>query len=225
MKKHRRSTRYLNNPYFSGTSILERVSALMESNVSMIVQEKIEEFKKAGNSSKEFIFGELSFCILTANTSAELGIRMQNEIGLEGFLNYDADTLRTELKRAKYRFYNVRSNFIAEARWIMDDLPGLLKSTDRIGARDYLVENVKGIGYKEASHFLRNVGIFDFAILDKHIMRMLSEEYSNLTLKTSTRKDYLKNEELIIDLACKASIEPGILDLYMWKIATGKIIK
>lgn len=197
----------------------------MKSGVSRTVKDRIEEFTNAGDSSKEFIFGELCFCILTANTSAELGIRMQKEIGLEGFLTYDKETLRSELKRKRYRFYNLRSEFITEARWIIDELPSLLRSEDRSGTRDYLVENVKGIGYKESSHFLRNVGIFDFAILDKHIIKMLSAEFNLPNLKTSTRKDYLKNEELMIDLSARIGLKPGILDLYMWKIATGKIIK
>lgn len=178
-----------------------------------------------GSRSREEIFGELCFCLLTANTSAELGIKTQSMIGLNGFLNYDRTFLRDELKRIRYRFYNVRSNFIVEARWIIDELPGLLKSSNRYDTREYLVENVKGLGYKEASHFLRNVGVFDFAILDKHIMKMLSVEYSFKLPKAVSRKEYFSNEEKVVDLARRVDLEPGIFDLYMWKIATGKVIK
>lgn len=206
-------------------SILEQVHSLANSEISDLIKARADDFRQIGKASKEVLFGELCFCILTANTSAELGIRTQNLIGLEGFLYYDEVKLRDELKKVKYRFYNVRSKFIAQARRITDDLPTLLREEDRFGTRDYLVENVKGIGYKEASHFLRNVGIFDFAILDKHILKMLSEEYGFEKLKNTSRKEYLKNEEFVFDLSRKMNMEPGILDLYMWKIATGKILK
>lgn len=197
----------------------------MDSEVSQIISTRVSEFREMGSRSREEIFGELCFCLLTANTSAELGIKTQSMIGLNGFLNYDRTFLRDELKRIRYRFYNVRSNFIVEARWIIDELPGLLKSSNRYDTREYLVENVKGLGYKEASHFLRNVGVFDFAILDKHIMKMLSVEYSFKLPKAVSRKEYFSNEEKVVDLARRVDLEPGIFDLYMWKIATGKVIK
>lgn len=206
-------------------SISEMVKNLVSSQVSEVIARKSDEFRTAGKSSKEFIFGELCFCILTANTSAEMGISTQNAIGLSGFLGYDVVALRNELKRVKYRFYNLRSKYIVEARWIIDQIPGLMTNPDRRFVRDYLVENVMGIGYKEASHFLRNVGIYDFAILDKHILRMLTSEYPGIKVKVGSRQSYMDTEKIIIDIAREMGMEPGILDLYMWKIATGKIIK
>ena len=43
--------------------------------------------------------------------------------------------------------------------------------------RDWLVKEkrIKGLGYKEASHYLRNIGYRGYAILDKHILRSLAE--------------------------------------------------
>lgn len=206
-------------------TIAMRVAELASSPVSEIIAGRAQEFRQAGKSSREFIFGELCFCILTANTSADMGVNTQNLIGMEGFMEHDEGKLRDELKRAKYRFYNLRSKYIVEARWIIDKLPDLMENSDRHFVRDYLVDNVKGIGYKEASHFLRNVGIFDFAILDKHILRMLSAEYPGVRIKVSTRQSYLETERYVIDIARDMGMEPGILDLYMWKLATGKIIK
>ena len=206
-------------------TIAQRVSELVSSPVSEIIARRAEEFRQAGTSSSAFIFGELCFCILTANTSADMGVRTQNIIGLNGFLNYDAGELRDALKRAKYRFYNLRSKYIVEARWIVDELPGLIANGNRHQVRDYLVDNVMGIGYKEASHFLRNVGIFDFAILDKHILRMLASEYPGIRIRVGSRQSYLDTEKYVIDIARGMGMEAGILDLYMWKLATGKIIK
>ena len=205
--------------------VLKTVREMMSSEFRTAVENRKLDFIRAGKSSPEFIYGELCFCILTANTSADMGIRTQEIIGIDGFLNFDEDTMRKKLKEAKYRFYNVRSKFLVQSRWIVDELPRILAMKDRVEARDYLVENLKGIGYKEASHFLRNVGIFDFSILDKHILRMIKNEYPERRFLVGSRKNYLETEKTILEFAESVSLEPGILDLYLWKIATGKLLK
>lgn len=206
-------------------SILERVAQMVSSPFSGEVNRRAEEFLSFRKAEGESIFGELCFCLLTANTSAEMGVRAQESIGLNGFMKLGQLELRDALKKSKYRFYNLRSKFIVDSRWIIDELPSLINSSDPFGTREYLVENIKGIGYKEASHFLRNVGVFNFAILDKHILKMLAGENPDLNIKVASRKNYLANEEIILHMAQEMALEPGILDLYMWKIATGKLIK
>ncbi|MHB8358508.1 MAG: N-glycosylase/DNA lyase [Thermoplasmataceae archaeon] len=205
--------------------VMATVREMMLSDFSRAVENRKQDFIRAGKSSPEIIYGELCFCILTANTSAEMGIRTQEIIGLEGFLNFDEETMRKKLKEARYRFYNVRSKFLVQSRWIVDELPHIIAMKDRIGARDYLVNNLKGIGYKEASHFLRNVGVFDFSILDKHILNMIRKEYPERKFLVGSRKNYLETEKTILEFADSISLEPGILDLYLWKIATGKLLK
>ncbi len=205
--------------------VMATVREMMLSDFSRAVENRKQDFIRAGKSSPEVIYGELCFCILTANTSAEMGIRTQEIIGLEGFLNFDEETMRKKLKEARYRFYNVRSKFLVQSRWIVDELPHIIAMKDRIGARDYLVNNLKGIGYKEASHFLRNVGVFDFSILDKHILNMIRKEHPERKFLVGSRKNYLETEKTILEFADSISLEPGILDLYLWKIATGKLLK
>ncbi len=205
--------------------VMATVREMMLSDFSRAVENRKQDFIRVGKSSPEIIYGELCFCILTANTSAEMGIRTQEIIGLEGFLNFDEETMRMRLKEARYRFYNVRSKFLVQSRWIVDELPHIIAMKDRIGARDYLVSNLKGIGYKEASHFLRNVGVFDFSILDKHILNMIRKEHPERKFLVGSRKNYLETEKTILEFADSISLEPGILDLYLWKIATGKLLK
>ncbi|KJE48956.1 MULTISPECIES: N-glycosylase/DNA lyase [Acidiplasma] len=188
------------------------------------IEERVADFKNMGKSRNRSLFIELSFCILTANTSAEMGIRTQRYIN-EGFIDYDLETLRSELRKIKYRFYNKRSEYIVNARFIIPDLKKLLRNRDRYYVREYLVENIKGVGYKEASHFLRNVGIFDFAILDKHIMKLLHNFGFFNDIKIKSGKDYKKYEEIFNSIAYDFGMEPGIFDLYLWKMATGKILK
>ena len=206
-------------------SILERVRQLVSSPFAQDVNRRADEFIAFKAASKESIFGELCFCLLTANTSAEMGVRTQQAIGTDGFINLDQAALRNALRNAKYRFYNLRSEFIVQSRWIIDELPALINSSDPFSSREFLIENIKGIGYKEASHFLRNVGVFNFAILDKHILRMLLSEKPDLNIKVASRKNYLATEQVILQMAEDMGLQPGILDLFMWKIATGKLIK
>src|SRR5256885_1237436 len=71
-----------------------------------------------------------------------------------------------------------------------------LLSKDRKELREFLVDNVKGLGMKEASHFMRNIGIGkDLAILDRHILKNLKlygvvDEIPN----SLTQKKYLDIE-------------------------------
>jgi N-glycosylase/DNA lyase len=172
-------------------------------------------------------FSELCFCLLTANTSAELGIRVQEELGFKGFTcSASENVLAKRLKQVKYRFYNRRAHFIFLACRFKSDLKDIITHLGHDERRDWLVDNIKGIGYKEASHFLRNVGFFDYAILDKHIIRTLYENKLVPHLhKSLSRKNYLEYESVLVKLCKKFSIAQGELDLYLWFLKTGKVLK
>src|SRR5579875_1737390 len=206
-------------------SIFDAALVLASSEIGEAIRRRSEEFISAGRSGKERLFTELCFCILTANTSAEMGIRTIEAVGYHNLVSASETELRNLLKGSRYRFYNLRARFIVSSRWIIDDLPGLVKSRDHFGSREYLVDNVMGLGYKEASHFLRNVGVFDFAILDKHILKLITREFGMPSVKPTSRKRYLEIESLFVDRSRQLGFEPGILDLYLWYMATGKILK
>ena len=202
----------------------DEITSLILSPSSSEILEKRDEFILMRKAPAEELFSEVCFCILAANTSAEMGLRTQKVVGTRRLISLSESDLSRLLHLVRYRFYNVRSKFIVGARSVMNDLPEIVRSSDLAGSREYLVENVPGIGYKEASHFLRNVGIFKFAILDKHIQSILSEML-NIRIGSMTSKRYIEIEEKMIEISEKYSMEPGIFDLYLWKIATGSIIK
>jgi len=77
------------------------------------------------------------------------------------------------------------------------------------------VENIKGLGFKEASHFLRNIGYKNIAIIDFHIIDLLVKYKIIETPKTMTSKNYLEIEEILNKIAKKTSINLGELDLYL----------
>jgi len=99
--------------------------------------------------------------------------------------------------------------------------------TDMKEARDYLVANVKGYGYKEASHFLRNIGKgADIAILDRHILRnLVALKAISEMPKSISRQKYLDIENAMTKFAKKVKIPLAHLDIVFWFKAVGEIFK
>ena len=93
---------------------------------------------------------------------------------------------------------------------------------------DWLVreKGIKGLGYKEASHYLRNIGFSGYAILDKHVLRCLFElKIIDEPKPPNTRSRYLTVEEKLKQFAAGAGIDFDELDLVLWSIKTGEILK
>lgn len=199
-------------------------------HVSHLVKSRLEEFQLLHTHSDSEWFSELCFCLLTANSSAQMGIKVQQALG-DKFANLTQKELSKELRRLGYRFYNKRAEYIFLAK---KHAPGLrhrilelVKEGGTRKAREWLVENVKGLGYKESSHFLRNVGYKDVAILDRHILRTLHENglIHEIPKSGLDRITYLKYENLMRIMAFKVRMNLAALDLYLWYLKTGKVLK
>ena len=91
--------------------------------------------------------------------------------------------------------------------------------------RNWIIKNIKGLGYKEASHFLRNIGYTNYAIVDFHIVDLLARYNLINKPKSITKMIYLKIEELLKKISNKLGINLAGLDLYLWYLETGKILK
>jgi len=207
-------------------SLVSQVLTLVGSSVTEQVEERIREFKILHLKGNEDWFSELCFCILTANSSAKLGISIQKTIGLEGFLRLPEDELTRILRRLGHRFSERRANFIVRAREFSNIKDIVASFTDEMQARDWLAENVLGLGYKEASHFLRNVGYDDVAILDRHVLRTMCENrIINEIPKGLTRSKYLEIESKLRDLSAQLGMPLSKLDLYVWYMKTGHVLK
>lgn len=207
--------------------LIEELEELKNSEIRDRVQERTDEFKVVGTRGNRRRFSELSFCILTANFSAQGGIDIQGELGAKGFIELSPPDLEERLKELGHRFYRTRAGYIVEARRYSDCLKDVVSDfSDQRKAREWLVDNVKGIGYKEGSHFLRNVGYEDLMILDRHILRIIEEEgVIDQVPNTLTRKRYLEIEGEVEELASRVDLSLGVLDLYLWYMCTGEILK
>jgi len=192
--------------------------------IRMPIARRMREFSSLGKSPEK-IFSELCFCILTANFRADRAIEVQRQLG-EGFSTLPKAELAKKLKKLGCRFHTNKAGYMAEARKHASVLPEICRSfKNGKEARGWLVKNVKGIGYKEASHFLRNIGYTDVAIIDFHIVDLLSDYGLIKKPKTMGRKRYLEIEKLLERIARKARMNLAELDLYLWYMETGKILK
>ncbi|WP_457642028.1 N-glycosylase/DNA lyase [Persephonella sp.] len=171
------------------------------------------------------IFSEASFCILTANSSASLGIKIQKEVGIEGFKKYPVDKLYEIIKKKGHRFALQRAERIVMLRRKEDLLNNVAKLDSGKEAREILVKEIYGYGYKEASHFLRNIGFNDVAIIDRHISRFLFEKGFVKPRKTITKKVYMECEEALENITKEFGLTQAELDLYIFYIKTGKVLK
>jgi N-glycosylase/DNA lyase len=99
---------------------------------------------------------------------------------------------------------------------------------DPVERRDWLAgeRRIKGLGYKESSHFLRNIGFKGYAILDKHIARCLAElSVIDSPKPPATRTRYLETEARMRSFASEIAIDFDELDLLLWSMKTGEILK
>ena len=201
----------------SEDELIKTINELKNSPINKVVNNRITEFLSIRRDFNT-LFRELAFCILTAGTSAELGVKTIAHLG-DTLLNGDLNSIQEKLKEV-YRFHTVRAGYLFNAR---DKFKQLNINSPNI--RDELVEKIKGLGMKEASHFLRNVGFEDYAIIDFHIIDIL-EKYGLIEKpKTMTKNKYLEIEDILKKLAKKVNLSLAELDLYLWYKETGKVLK
>jgi N-glycosylase/DNA lyase len=176
----------------------------------------------------EDYFYELCFCICTPQSKAKSALQVQHKLQARDFQNkpFDASDIlstpehyiRFHNQKAK-RLIEMQENYDFIFQMLMSDIPNEDK-------RMWLNTNVKGIGMKEAGHFLRNIGYRDLAILDRHILRNLAlcggiDEVPQM----GSIKKYLEIEIKFKAFADKVSIPIDELDLLFWFDNAGEIIK
>ncbi len=196
------------------------------------IRNRLSEFKQVMKWRDSDVFGELAFCLLTPQSSAKICWDAVSKLKQESLLlsGRPADLLP---RLSQVRFGESKARYIVEAREMFTKNGGLqLKARiesfyNPFELREWLVENVKGLGYKEASHFLRNIGLGEgFAILDRHILRNLASLQVIPEIPVSlTKKRYLEIEEKLRRFSAEIGIPMADLDLLFWSKETGWIFK
>ena len=211
----------------SKEKLFNLLNELKASKINKIVKQRLREFNSFKNKSNEEWFSELCFCILTANSKAETALKIQEELGCINFVTAPQEKISKSIRKNKHRFHNNKSKFIVEARKYSNAIKKIITYFENEkDAREWLVKNVKGIGYKEASHFLRNTGSKNIAILDRHILNLMVEYgFISEKPKTLNKKKYLEIETIFEEIAGANSMTLAELDLFMWYLKTGKVLK
>jgi N-glycosylase/DNA lyase len=198
------------------------------------IEERIEGYKNIWFSgTNEDVHIELAFCILTPQSKARGA-----EKAINGMLENEVFWVGMEDDLIPYlnvvRFKNTKAKNLVLLRDFMKDEDGRVVTktlVDKIGdvfeKRIWLVKNIKGIGYKEASHFLRNVGFSDeVAILDRHILKnILRLGVIDEIPKTITPKKYLSIEKKIEKYCHEIDIPMDHFDLLLWYLEAGEVFK
>ena len=194
---------------------------------------RLEEFGKCLNDKNdEGLFGELAFCLLTPQSKAQCcwdairTITSQNLL-VEG----TEDDIKGKLHRV--RFHNKKARYLVGARTLflnkgrLSIRSALKNLSDVHECRERLVRDIKGLGYKEASHFLRNIGLGDrVAILDRHILKNLVHFDVIQEIPASmSRSGYMQIEQKMAEFAREIHIPLAHLDLLLWYKETGEIFK
>jgi N-glycosylase/DNA lyase len=204
---------------------------MMESSLLLLyaskkadILKRIEELNKIKYEPNEKIFAELCFCLCTPQTKASAANKAIKELEQTGLLlSGNAGNISGILEKSGVRFHNNKANFIVAARSYFSragqiKIKGMLNTDDLWGLRNWLADNIKGLGYKEASHFLRNIGYGkDVAILDRHILTELCKHkvISEIPLVLPKSK-YLHIERLMKEFARNLNISMAELDMVFW---------
>jgi len=196
------------------------------------IRTRLSEFKQVLQRSEEEVFAELCFCLLTPQSSAktcwDAVTRLREKNLLLKGSQQDIEPVLNSV-----RFNDTKARYIVEARALFSKdaalliKPQITSFYNPYELREWLVENVKGLGYKEASHFLRNIGLGEeFAILDRHILRNLAQlKVIPEVPATLTKKRYLEIEEKVRQFSIEIGIPMADLDLLLWSKETGWIFK
>jgi N-glycosylase/DNA lyase len=190
------------------------------------IRKRLKEFSEI--RPKEYFY-ELAYCLLTPQSSAEHAEQVVAMLRKAGFHNKDLNPQPfLRLKECYIRFHNTKSRHLLLMK---DQFPSIARKMSEpvstFELREWLKNNVLGLGYKEATHFLRNIGKNDgLAILDRHILRNLNRlGVINVIPKSISKKHYLDIEKRFSSFAADIGISLDELDLVFWSKETGVIRK
>ena len=213
---------------------IERVCATHRARRKEI-RDRLAEFEdvwKHGSDAR--LWEELVFCIFTAGASARMGLK-----SIEAIRSLLVEGDREQMSKAlidsgAHRFPLARPGYVVVTRDYLRERCGmrlreqLLSFDNPIERRDWLASErrIKGLGYKESSHFLRNIGLKGYGILDKHVLRCLADlEVVDSARPPTTRNAYLEKEEQLRRFARRVRINFDELDLVLWSMKTGEVLK
>ena len=216
---------------------------LLADTVFQIADEVEDQLRKVGTArqrDERSLWNELVRCILSSQVSYEMAVAATQHLDKSCVLEYlradsprHFDTYLAGLlsepieigcKVRRYRFPRMRAGQLVGAWDIVHDRFGSVSAminmgTSPLGTRKWLVQNVPGLGPKQASMFLRNIGIsHDMAVLDRHTIRYMV--LTGLCDKPPTGLSYLRSyeehERNLRQYASGLGYAAGVIDWAIW---------
>lgn len=189
------------------------------------IRQRLHEFTLVPESE---YFYEMCYCICTPQSKARNAFVVVEKLKDGDFRNKLFNPVEILRAPAHYiRFHNQKAQRLLDLAGIFPEVLDILNSErDNSSKRIEIHKAVKGFGFKEASHFLRNIGYSGFGILDRHILRHMVEcgVYKEVP-KVSSVLQYLEVERAFSRLAKSVGIPLDELDMLFWSYETGEILK
>ncbi|MGL4628788.1 N-glycosylase/DNA lyase [Cetobacterium sp.] len=198
------------------------------------IENRLKDYRsvwREGNNKD--VYCELAFCILTPQSKAKNAWKAISELrdsttlftGTEEEILPYLNIVRFNKTKAK-NLYLLRQQMTNEkGEFITKDFFSSFTSVFEM--REWIVKNIRGMSYKEASHFLRNVGFGEeLAILDRHILKNLVKlEVIEALPKTLSPKLYKEIEGKLRDYCKEVDIPMENMDLLLWYLEAKDIFK
>lgn len=197
-----------------GNAMNEEISRLLR-----MYKEKRGMIKKfladAKRSDKEHLTAELVFCLQTPQSKAKHARETVNRLkACSKLMCATEEEIRSMMHGV--RFPNKKAKYVYEARKKVKEIKKNLSMSSH-ELREWLVKNIKGFGMKEASHYLRNLGVGGLAILDVHVQRFMKKNFKFVgEVGKLNKKQYIENEKLFLEFAREMGIPPEELDIAIW---------
>ena len=186
------------------------------------IKQRLQDFKTVEGDD---VFYELCFCILTPQSSGFRADECIQVLKQNDFLKTNFNP--KPILKKKIRFHNNKTKYLLELKKNYPKIKEKLNSTkNKYELRTWLLTNIKGYGLKEVSHFMRNIGHEDLAILDRHILKNLKKH--NVITEVPrflTKNKYFEIEDKFKKFSKEIKIPIDHLDLLFWSQETGKVFK
>ena len=202
------------------------------------IESRLREFRGLREASDERLFQEISFVIFSSQSSAENSWSAAQRLGEKGLLEKDKENISRVLRQEEIQYEERKADYIISNREKLsqptfNDPSTDLKLRQQIRpenlekSRKWFAENIKGLSWKGASHFLRNTGYGkDFAILSSHTVSVLFDlEVIKASEPPKNAEEYLEMEEKVREFSEEISIDIQALDLVLWSMRTGEVFK
>ncbi len=213
-----------------------QIQNLLESyqSIKPQIEHRLSEFiNLRETAADEILFKELIFCLLTPQSNAERCWMAVQQLEKRNLFYSDDPIKISECLRGYTRFHHTKAKNILRNKEFLSKnnkiciRERLNKIDNPLKMREWLVENIIGMGYKEASHFLRNIGLgLKLAILDRHILRKLIEFKVITNIPNSLPvKTYLSIEQKMRKFSQERNMPLSHLDFLLWFTTKKTIFK